>query len=300
MKVFMIAVIGSQNKDVLGYRLLDLETGEIKDVPANALINAMSSGSIQVENLDVVFDELVGTNGSIDRYPYLINGIPYGKSPLIILKEMNNGDYTVCDFKGEIVRMRKLDVINYGEVEGIANGKIVNREGGKFVSAISGEYEKEPPVDIEKSKEKIENKLNILGVDDYRFNTNNEFYIVNKKLESVKVPDGVVKIAPSAFAHMPNLKMVRLPNSVERLGVKAFYGCNKLEKVSLSNKIDVIPKECFAQCKSLSEIEIPASVKKIEQRAFFQCSKLRKIILKNSQTHTEFGAIPVNCKKIFG
>lgn len=296
MKIFMIGVIAASKSQILGYRLLDFEDGQVKDVPAKALIDTMKNG-FKVENIEIQGNKIVGTNGTIDRYPLIINGIPYKKSPLIVLKEMNNGDYMVCDFKGEIVRMRQEDVIKYAEVEGISNGKVVERDGTKFISAINGEYDKEPKIDIEKTVQRIESKFNLLGVTDYKFNQNKEFVIKNKLLTHVKVPDGVTRIADFAFGGMKDLEAVVLPASIEHIGVGAFMGCDKLTSIVIQNGVKVIPKSCFNGCISLEEIIIPQSVIRVESRAFDKCRKLKKIKLKNPNTYIEFGALPPGCRK---
>lgn len=297
MKLFMIGAISLTKNNIEGYRLLDFETGQVKDLAEKDLFNAMRAG-LKVENLSTTAIEIVGTNGAISRYPLIINGIPYKKSPLIVLKEMNNGDYMVSDFKGEIVRMRSDDVIRYSKTEGISNGKIVVRDGTEFVSSINGEYDKEPPVDVGKNAEKIQLKWDLLDVNDYKFNSDNELLIWNRELTQVKLPSGVIRLADFSFQNMVELTDVILPNNLEYIGNGCFLGCRKLTSIIIPNGIKSIPKGCFSGCKSLAEIEIPESVVKIESRAFLNCEKLKKIKLRNPQTYVEFGALPPRCRKV--
>ena len=297
MKIFMIGAISYTKNNIEGYRLLDFETGQVKDVAVKALFNAIKNG-LKIENLSATDRELVGTNGAISRYPLIINGIPYKKSPLIILKEMNNGDYTVSDFKGEIVRMKAEDVIRYSEAEGIANGKIVERDGTKFISAICGEYDKEPPIDAGKNAQRIQLKWDMLDIDDYMFNSDNELLIKNKDLQQVKLPSGVVKLAAYSFRNMAKLTDVILSDKLEYIGKGSFMDCVKLKSIVIPNGVKVIPNSCFLGCVSLEHIEIPPSVLKIEARAFYRCRKLKRIELRNPQTYIEFGALPPGCRKV--
>ncbi len=297
MKLFMIGAISLTKNNIEGYRLLDFETGQVKDLAEKDLFNAMRAG-LKVENLSTTDSEIVGVNGAISRYPLIINGIPYKKSPLIILKEMNNGDYMVSDFKGEVVRMRPEAVIRYSETEGIANGKIVVRDGTKFISSITGEYDKEPPIDIEKNAEKIQLKWNLLDVNDYKFNDNNELIILNKELDHVKLPSGVSKLAEYSFSGMGDLTDVILPKNIEYIGRGCFEGCKQLVNINIPNGVKVIPRYCFADCSSLTEIELPESVLKVESKAFLKCRKLKRLKIRNPQTSIEFGAMPSGCRKV--
>lgn len=139
MALFMIATI-HDNNEMIGVRLLDTNSKQIKDVPIREVITAIEKG-ITIQNIDVEQGQLVGTNGSIDRLPLVINGRLEGKSPLIILNQIGNSGYTVSDFKGQIKRLRNRDVIEYAKEHGIANGKIVQKGGNYYISSIIGSYE---------------------------------------------------------------------------------------------------------------------------------------------------------------
>ena len=69
MNLFMIAVI-KQNKQIIGYRLLDVDEKPAKhmDVPVANALQVLKSGAATVNNIEVQGDSIVGTNGSIERY----------------------------------------------------------------------------------------------------------------------------------------------------------------------------------------------------------------------------------------
>ena len=139
MRLIAIAHI-SNGKDTLGLRLLDIDAGNTKDVPLSNIKDILKSGNIQIENLTIQNEEVTGYNGSIERLPKLVNNQLVGKSPLIIINQLGEVGYEVCDFKGAISKVKTAAVMAYAKANGIANGKIVNKEEKEFISAIEGTY----------------------------------------------------------------------------------------------------------------------------------------------------------------
>ncbi|MEM4386043.1 MAG: hypothetical protein QXD03_05815, partial [Candidatus Anstonellales archaeon] len=140
----MIAVVFDINKnDVLGFRVFDVVDNKYKDVAYKALLGAMQKNLIQIGNLGLVDGKIVGTNGSIDRYSKIdIQGKLVSKNaPLVIINQIGDVGYTVVDYKGNVKKVKIADVVNYAKQYGIANGKVVMREGVDFISSINGSYE---------------------------------------------------------------------------------------------------------------------------------------------------------------
>ena len=153
MAVVMIGTIRQNSKSVIGVRLYDTENEYFKDVPINSVKAALSKG-VEIENLGLQAGEVVGTNGSIDRYPVIIKGKLVGKSPLIVLNEVGDLGYDVVDWKGKKGRYKTEDVVAYSKKNGIANGKLVERDGKQFISSINGSYRRIEIESIIKEKEK--------------------------------------------------------------------------------------------------------------------------------------------------
>ena len=130
-----------QSKSIIGIRLYDTNSGVFKDVPIQSVVAVLSKGA-KIANLDVQGGQLTGTNGSLGRYPTIVNGRLMGNSPLIILNEVGDLGYDVVDWKGTKARYKKEDVVAYSEKNGIANGKVVEKDGRKFISSISGNYDR--------------------------------------------------------------------------------------------------------------------------------------------------------------
>ena len=149
MRLIAIANI-SNGKETIGFRLLDTDKRQTKDVPLDNVKSVINEGTIQIDNLKVKEDIVIGSNGSINRLPTIINKQLIGKSPLIIINQLGDIGYIVSDFKGIIKTLENDKVIKYAKKNGIANGKIVNKDGKEYISSIQGEYKL-----IAASKEKV-------------------------------------------------------------------------------------------------------------------------------------------------
>jgi len=67
----------------------------------------------------------------------------------------------------------------------------------------------------------------------------------------VVIPEGVVAIADSAFENS-DLLQVSLPNSLMKIGKRAFAGCQYLSDLTLPGSLRVIEDEAFADCTALN------------------------------------------------
>ena len=93
-----------------------------------------------------------------------------------------------------------------------------------------------------------------------------------KIIKTMIIPDKingkpVVSIGKQVFKDS-NFTDVEIPDSVIKIGDKAFYGSELLEKVKLSSNLTRINKELFWFCNIFS-IVIPNKIKKIKSGAFF-------------------------------
>ncbi len=104
---------------------------------------------------------------------------------------------------------------------------------------------------------------------------NPDFLIVNKTLVyclksegAVTIPDGITKIAPSAFNNNQRITGIVIPDSVTEIGGGAFAYCTFLESVTLSENITKIADGTFFGCDDLKRIDIPNGVTSIGENAF--------------------------------
>ena len=70
--------------------------------------------------------------------------------------------------------------------------------------------------------------------------------------ESVRVPEGVVKIGEHAFAGCTSLRQITLPGSTVEIGAHAFAGCASLESV-IAPGVRKVGSGAFAGCAALRE-----------------------------------------------
>lgn len=184
MALFMIATI-KNGKQIVGLRLLDIESNETKDVRFEQVRQLVAAGKVKVENLEVKNGVLVGVNGAIERY----GTVGTGKQTITIIEAIRYEDKTigfkVSDCNGSIKKLRLEQILSTGL--DIANGKIVERDGAKYISSINGEYQ---AMNVEKSS--IRNST--------------EYYLMNKdtKLAKFKIDSRTMAVYDeSIYEKMP-------------------------------------------------------------------------------------------------
>lgn len=71
----------------------------------------------------------------------------------------------------------------------------------------------------------------------------------------------------------------KIPLTVTKIGIQAFFGCSRLLSVELPAGLKTIGMLAFEGCRHLNSITIPASVDCINYRAFAKCYGLTSIRL---------------------
>lgn len=95
----------------------------------------------------------------------------------------------------------------------------------------------------------------------------------------------IVAIRELAFANLPNLTKIIIPDSVVSIGYAAFYNCSKLTDIDIPSSVAVIGEYAFANCVSLENIKLPADIEIINQGVFANCKSLSSIKVPNGVTH---------------
>ena len=111
---------------------------------------------------------------------------------------------------------------------------------------------------------------------------------------NIKIMDGTLGIAGSAFSYYSNLTSVVIPNSVTSIGGGAFSGCSGLTSVTIPNSVTSIGESAFYNCSGLTSVTIPNSVTSIGESAFYNCSGLTSVTIPNSVTFIGYQAF-YNC-----
>ncbi len=100
-------------------------------------------------------------------------------------------------------------------------------------------------------------------------------------LESVVFADGLLRLENYAFENCSALTFVRLPSTLQRLGVGygAFKNCTSLASITVPAGVTAIENSEFVGCTSLKEVLIEGSVKTIGVSSFEGCASLDTINL---------------------
>lgn len=136
----MLFIIGRyKDKGQKGYRILDTETKQYKDIPEKLIINT----GIKLENAEVVNGKLKGTAGDLRRYGEL--GV---SEAMVILEAYNQGGnnmyYRITFTDGLLYLLKAHDMENFlkenPELK-VANGKIKETKYGHLsLGAIKGSF----------------------------------------------------------------------------------------------------------------------------------------------------------------
>ena len=102
---------------------------------------------------------------------------------------------------------------------------------------------------------------------------------VPDSLRRVEVAEGCEKIPDRAFTECYYIMSVSLPQTLEAIGVRAFYSCRSLRKIDIPNGTKIIDDDAFFRCDSLAEITLGNSLESLGMQAFYECRSIEKISL---------------------
>ena len=156
----------------------------------------------------------------------------------------------------------------------------------------------------------LENPKKISSNDFEIIGTTVKKYLGNSKI--VRIPEGVLSLAPCLFWDNQQIEEVILPQSLISLGGDTFYNCKNLKKITIPKKVRFMGNNPFAGCpilvlknesesfnledgvlysKDFSRLiyypisagretyEIKNSTKVVGKHAFFMCDNLKKITI---------------------
>lgn len=161
--MYVVAVVKNEADEAVAYRVLDIEKRACKAVSKEAVLRASLQNPKAFMNVTAEGKELVGTNGSLSRYAVVSmkNELVSKSAPVVVLARLGNEGFVLSDYAGNMTKIKSDEAVGYATKFGIANGKIVERDGKKLISAISGEY----PL-IEKKKVETAAKAKFIAVND--------------------------------------------------------------------------------------------------------------------------------------
>lgn len=161
--MYVVAVVKNEADEAVAYRVLDIEKRACKAVSKEAVLRALMQNPKAFMNVATEGKEIVGTNGSLSRYAVVSmkNELVSKSAPVVVLARLGNEGFVLSDYAGNMTKIKSDEAVGYATKFGIANGKIVERDGKKLISAISGEY----PL-IEKKKVETAAKAKFIAVND--------------------------------------------------------------------------------------------------------------------------------------
>lgn len=137
---------------------------------------------------------------------------------------------------------------------------------------------------VERLREKVQEIKGTVSVEGTVQTQDADFIVRGGVLEryngndtDVVIPDSVVKIGERAFEGCTELKSVTTSLNTVKIGRSAFAGFQALEKIELLNGLTEIGEYSFSDCCALKRILLPETVRKIGERAFWRCTALEAI-----------------------
>ena len=103
-----------------------------------------------------------------------------------------------------------------------------------------------------------------------------ESNIPRNKLKTVLLPQGVKKIGKQAFRNCFGLKTMHIPNGVREISEEAFLWCTSLKEITLPEGLVSIGNRAFEMC-AIDSLEFPTSLKTIGDYAFAGCEKITEV-----------------------
>ena len=113
------------------------------------------------------------------------------------------------------------------------------------------------------------------------FNNSLRLVKVESDCKNIKVPNYIDSIAYNTFEKCKCVESIEIPDSVIKLGTFCFTCLEFLKNIKLSNNITELPDYCFNRCKSLQSIELNSNIIIINERAFSDCFNLKNIKLQD-------------------
>lgn len=98
----------------------------------------------------------------------------------------------------------------------------------------------------------------------------------SSKLRTVSLSEGLEYLGDEVFGYCYSLEEITIPNSVNSLGVSAFYDCRSLKSASIGENIKNIGKQTFSYCNALESIVFPEIMETIGEQAFANCTSLQQ------------------------
>jgi len=109
-------------------------------------------------------------------------------------------------------------------------------------------------------------------------------------IPSIEIPESVTKIGQRAFMYCNHLTSVVLPNSLTEMGSRVFAECERLTEVTMGNSLTYIPNAAFENCEDLVSVTFNDILDTIKNMAFYKCESLISLVFPKTLKVIEFAA----------
>lgn len=293
MGIRLIGILKDINNRIIGCRLLDMTNNSIEDIHIDNIIKTLITKDLTIEGLGVENGELVGTNGSISRYPVIFDGGIREESPLIVLAQYIKGEETVgfkiCDRKGKIIDASKELSIWCAERYGIANGAIKSLGDKKIISPIKGTYRK-IPLKGNKLKGNGEQEKGRYGSENtgYHISSSRRVAVYGGKHDIkllIKGKDGLgTKLVGIDNKHiLDDVSILVITPQADVVDNKTINNMRNLQEIVVQEGVEVLKGEncCVEYSYSVESIRLPSTLKKIDN-VFFRMRGVKALNIKGT------------------
>lgn len=101
-------------------------------------------------------------------------------------------------------------------------------------------------------------------------------------LRAVILPEGLTTISQDGFKDCVRLVEVSCPASLRKLSERSFTRCYRLRSVIFAEGLEETPCKLFFNCANMEEVEFPSTLKKMGSYAFWDIPNLERVIMNSS------------------
>lgn len=98
------------------------------------------------------------------------------------------------------------------------------------------------------------------------------------RAKTLRIPQSLQKVGEKAFAFNSALLTVKIPKNMDIFEGYVFFYCMRLENIIFEDGIEKIPNGMFAHC-GIKTLSLPPSLKVVEENAFCDCYLVETLIL---------------------
>lgn len=308
--LFMIGVYRDNVNEVMGFRIIDINSMEIRYITYSDISSGINDGRLLIENLYIDYRDgnIRECGDRIGSYTTIKGKEIYLNKAVTIVGVNNKGNIMGVSGDGALYNISEIGLRNVDKF-GI---NITNRyilRGGKVLRGGTIIEERNTDRNNEANK-KIHNYLSKCAILNQTapiiksVGGNITLLAVDKKIKKMNIPSFVTHIGSSAFEDCYNLDEVIIHNNVKYIGDNAFGMCKSLryieipesvqeigigvfsrtglKGINIKAKIKKIPSHTFNGCYDLVDIKLPDTIEVIGECVYMLCSSINSVVIPNN------------------